>query len=285
MMLKGEPLTVRTLVHKFLRPISITWIVTLMETALMALVPLFIGFAIDGLLANESSALLVLTAVLAGLIVISVARRIYDTRAYGTIRLVLGEEQIRRSSGISVSRQNAQMGMGRELVDFLEETVPALMDSTVQLVVSLGILFIFDPALSYAALISAVLMIAIYGVFHSRFFRLNANYNRQTERQVRILAAGSSGKLRSHLKILRRIEVRLSDTEAGVYGAIFAVLIGFVLFNLWFAAGNLTLTAGTIFSIITYSWEFVAAALVLPTTLQEWSRLTEIMQRINRPQR
>ena len=88
----------------------------------------------------------------------------------------------------------------------------------------------------------------------------------------------------SHLDRLRRIEIRLSDTEAFVYGAIFLVLLAFIVFNLWFAAAHLAASVGTIFSIISYSWEFVESALVLPMTLQGWSRLTEIMQRINRQQ-
>ena len=248
----------------------------------MALIPLFIGFAIDGLLDNDTTALLRLAAVIAGLIAVSVVRRIYDTRVYGTIRIALGSELIGRSDRIPVSGQNARLGMSRELVDFLEEEVPALMNSTVQLIVSLIVLFSFHPMLSYAALGSAVVMIAIYGTFHSRFFRLNADLNHQSEMQVGILESKSPERLLSHLKKLRRVEVRLSDTEAYVYGVIFVVLMGFILFNLWFATTNIETTVGTIFSIISYSWEFVDSALVLPATLQGWSRLSEIMERINK---
>ncbi|WP_419908102.1 ABC transporter six-transmembrane domain-containing protein [Hoeflea sp.] len=283
-MLQDAPLTVGTLIRRFLGRISLTWLLTLCETTLTALIPLFMGFAIDGLLDGEVNALIRLAAVLAGLIAVSVARRVYDTRAYGTIRVALGTELIGRSGKAPVSRQNARLGMGRELVDFLETDVPAVMNSLVQLAVSLVILFTFHPYLSYAALVSAVLMIAIYWSFHRRFFRLNGAHNHQTEQQVRILEARRPADLLSHLNILRRIEIRLSDTEAFVYGAIFLTLLGFIVFNLWFAATNLATSVGTIFSIISYSWEFVEAALVLPMTLQGWSRLSEIMQRINRPQ-
>ena len=156
------------------------------------------------------------------------------------------------------------------------------MNSVVQLVISFVVLFLFDPMLAYAALGAAVLMIMIYGLFHRRFYRLNADHNQQIEKQVGILETRMPDKLSSHLKRIRRIEVRLSDTEAYVYGVIFIVLLGFILFNLWFAAANMTTTAGTIFAIVSYSWEFVESALILPATLQGWSRLSEIMQRINR---
>lgn len=281
-MLRGEPLTIVTLLKKFLRPIALTWLMTLCETALVALIPLFIGFAIDGLLMDDTGALLWLAAILIGLIAVSVARRVYDTRVYGTIRVEIGKELIGRSDSVSISSQNARLGMCRELVDFLEEEAPALMTSAVQLIVSLIVLFSFHPVLSYAALGAAGLMATIYGFSHGRFFRLNAALNHQTEQQVGFLQAKSLSGILSHLTKLRRIEIQLSDTEACVYGAIFVALMCFILFNLWFSAANLETTVGTIFSIISYSWEFVESALVLPATLQGWSRLSEITQRINK---
>lgn len=280
----GERLTVRILLRNYLGAISVTWLLTLVETALTALVPLFIGYAIDALLAGNVNGLFPLAIILAVLIAVSVARRVYDTRAYGTIRVDLGNELIARSSRIPVSRQNARLGMARELVDFLEEQVPLLMDSVVQLVVSFGVLFLFDPVLALAAFASAVIMIAIYALFHHRFYSLNANHNHQAEKQVRILEARTPDKLSRHLQRIRRIEVKLSDTEAYVYGAIFVALMAFILFNLWFAATNMVTTAGTIFAIVSYSWQFVESALILPATLQGWSRLSEIMHRINRGQ-
>lgn len=278
----GELLTIRTLLRKYSGKISITWLLTLIETALMTLIPLFIGFAIDGLLSGELASLSRLAMVLGALIAVSVVRRVYDTRAYGTIRVDLGGELIARSSEVRISRQNAQLGMARELVDFLEEQVPALMNSVVQLVISFAVLFLFDPILAYAALAGAVSMIVIYGLFHRRFYRLNGYHNQQTEKQVGILEAKMPDSLAGHLQRIRHVEVKLSDTEAYVYGAIFVVLMGFILFNLWFAATNMTTTAGTIFAIISYSWEFVESALIIPATVQGWSRLSEITQRINR---
>jgi hypothetical protein len=73
----------------------------------------------------------------------------------------------------------------------------------------------------------------------------------------------------------------LSDTEAILYGAIFFVLLGMILFNLRVATALPGASAGTIFSVVSYSWEFVESALALPITLQSWTRLSEIMARIN----
>lgn len=280
-MLKDEPLTIATLLRKFAGKVTLTWLLTFCETALMALVPLFIGFAIDGLLDDDTTPLMHLAAILAGLTVVGVGRRLYDTRAYGRMRVELGKALVKRAGKEPVSTVNARLGMSRELVDFLEKEVPALINAMVQLVIAIVVLFSFHSVLSYTAAGAAVLMIGLYALFHGRFFRLNAEHNQQTEQQVHILQSNSAGRLHSHLNLLRRIEVRLSDTEAFVYGGIFVVLLSFILFNLWFASIHIETTVGTIFAIISYSWEFVDSALILPATLQGWSRLSEIMRRIN----
>ena len=143
---------------------------TLLETGLMALIPLFIGFAIDGLLAVSTTELLRLAGLMAVLIVVAVLRRIYDTRAHGTIRVELGKAQATRSHDIPVSTLNACLGMGRELVDFLEETLPAAMAASVQLVISVIILYAFSPILALAGGIAALGMAAVYAMFLKNYF-------------------------------------------------------------------------------------------------------------------
>ncbi len=280
-MFRGRALTVTTLLKTFSGPISVTWFLTLCETVLMVLIPMFMGLAIDGLLADDIVPLWQLSAILIGLTGMSVLRRIYDTRAYGDIRVELGHELVKRSQNIPVSNINARLGMSRELVDFLEQEVPVLMTSSVQLIASLIILFSFHVMLCAAALGAAILMLIIYGVCHGRFYRLNEDLNHQTERQVSILETRKRNSIFAHLDRVRKLEVRISDTEAYVYGAIFAVLLGFIVFNLWYSVTHIKITVGTIFAIISYSWEFVESSLVLPMALQNWSRLSEIMNRIN----
>ncbi|MGI9373062.1 MAG: ABC transporter six-transmembrane domain-containing protein [Hyphomicrobiales bacterium] len=280
-MLTKKPITIGRLLKVFLGSIGITWALTLCEAALLALVPLFIGFAIDGLLAHNTQPLITLACVLSGLIVIGVIRRLYDTRAYGTMRVEIGRALTEGRDKGAVSKTNARLGMGRELVDFLEEQVPQVLNAIVQLIVAIVILYSFHPVLSYSALAAGVVMLAGYGIVHRHFFQLNAVLNQQTEKQVGIIGDGPSSAVLAHLTKLRGIEVKLSEAEAYLFGAIFTVLLGLIIFNLWFAAGHIEPTVGKVFSIISYTWEFAEAALILPASLQTWSRLSEITQRIN----
>ncbi len=282
-MLTGRDLTIATLVGVFRGRVCLTGVLVLGETSLMALIPLFIGFAIDGLLAGTLDALWQLAGLMAALIGVGVLRRIYDTRVYGTMRVAVGQAQAARSADLPVSALNARLAMGRELVDFLEETGPDAMAAGVQLSIALIVLYAFSPVLALAGSAAAVAMAAVYALFHRRFYRLNGALNQQSERQVGILATRRARPVLAHLLRLRRLDVRLSDTEAVLYGILFVVLLSLILFNLWFATTALTVTTGTVFSIISYSWEFVESALALPATLQRWSRLSEIMRRLNAP--
>ena len=87
--------------------------------------------------------------------------------------------------------------------------------------------------------------------------------------------------IRTHFERLKRCEIKLSDTEALVYGLIFIVLFAAVLTNLWMVSILTDPTVGQVFSIVTYSLEFVETAVMLPITLQTLSRLMEISQRLN----
>ncbi|KPD12862.1 ABC transporter six-transmembrane domain-containing protein [Phaeobacter sp. 11ANDIMAR09] len=281
-MLTSHSLTVGSLFRVFRLRIALTWAIILAETALMALIPLFIGFAIDDLLEGRSTSFWQLAGIMALLIGLAVIRRVYDTRVYGAIRVELGKAQVTRSDGIEVSTLNAQLSMGRELVDFLEDTLPEAVAAGVQVLVSVAILYAFSPNLAVVAVGATFAMVAIYAGFHHRFYRLNGALNQQSEKQVSLLEGRALRPMLAHFLRLRRLEVRLSDTEAALYGAIFIVLLGMILFNLRIATGLPGITAGTIFSVISYSWEFVESALALPVTLQSWTRLSEIKVRINR---
>ncbi len=279
-MLTDRQLTIGTLLSVFRWRVGLTWFLILAETAMTVLIPLFVGFAIDGLLSEDFEPFVQLGALMVALTMISVIRRIYDTRVYGMIRVELGKALAARFSNLPISSLNARIGMGRELADFLEEILPSAIAGVVQFVVSAILLFYFSPVLALSACGVLVGMISVYALFHSTFWQWNRALNEQMEHQISVLEQRRDRPVFVHLSKLRQFEVKLSDTEAVLYGVIFILLIGLLLFNLWFATQNLDATPGMIFSIISYSWEFAEAALALPVTLQSWSRLSEITTRL-----
>lgn len=279
----SDRLSISTLMRTFWGRITITWGLTLIETALFALLPLMIGRSIDGLLNDNWVPFTHLILILSVLLIVSTGRRVYDTRAYGTMRVELGKAQAERGKDDPVSVVNARVAMGRELVDFLEDTAPTSMTALVQVLVAVGILLSFHGNLAISAGGALVLMLAIYGMFSRRFFRLNGALNEVAEAQVHTLEGRDPKAIAMHFLGLRRQEVRLSDTESLVYGLIFAVLLVMLAYNLWFAATQLGSSPGQIFSVVAYSQEFLQAAVQLPFALQSLTRLSEITERINSP--
>jgi len=278
---QAQRLNVQSVYRSYPSRLGATWGLVLLENILLALIPLFMGFSIDSLLEGNSRDLVILGGVMVLLTLVMVGRRIYDTRIYGTIRVDLGLALNQRQAHQPVSVCNARLDMGRELVDFLEQEVPALLTGVIQIVVSLLVLASFGWSLALSAVGLCLFMLMLYRNCHHYFLTFNRALNNQAERQVALLATRRPVSLRRHLQLLRGWEVKISDTEAILYGGIFVGITGFILINLWLATHNGGSSTGQIFTIVSYSWEYVEAALVLPVTLQRWSRLEEVTHRIN----
>jgi len=193
-----RPLNLSSLLSAFRWRILTTWLLVALENVLIALVPLTIGIAIDGLLAKETEQLLPLAGLLFTLIAVAVSRRLYDTRAYGYIRVELGLSTISRHQHSPTSSQTARLDMARELVDFLENEVPNVMTGAIQVVITIAVLSIFHWQLGAAALLLSVGMLGIYGLFHRSFYCYNKALNDQIENQVSIL--GRPSGLKTHLQ-------------------------------------------------------------------------------------
>ncbi|BBB25697.1 ABC transporter six-transmembrane domain-containing protein [Amphritea japonica] len=279
-MLTGT-LNLKLLLTQYSQGVAVTWGLVLLENIMLALIPLLIGFSIDNLLEGVADQLILLAIIMVLLTGVAVLRRVYDTRMYGAMKVALGLELDQRNLYLNVSTRSARLDMSRELVSFLEDDVPELITGVTQIIISLAILSSFGLGLAMNAAGMTLTMLLLYTFFHRSFLRLNQALNNQTERQVALLTRGFHTSLNRHLSLLLRWEVKLSDREAILYGLIFLLVTGFIVSNLWLATAIPDISAGTIFTIITYSWEFVQAALVLPMTLQGLTRLHEITERIN----
>ena len=280
-MLDGKKLSLGSILKVFWLQVALTWMLTLIETLLLVSLPLLIGFSIDGLLNQDWQPFYLLGITMASLVVISVGRRLFDTRAYGKMRVELGTAVVDKAKGAPVSKINARLDMSRELITFLETEAPIVIMAILQVLVSLVILFSFHGWLAATAGAATVLSLIIYGVASGRFFKLNGDLNSQAEQQVTVLESGIRKSIILHLSNLRRHAVRISDTEAMVYGLIFLVLLSMLGFNLWFSATQVSASPGQIFSIVTYSYEFIESAVMLPAALQSLTRISEITGRLN----
>ncbi|MCH9853706.1 MAG: ABC transporter six-transmembrane domain-containing protein [Alphaproteobacteria bacterium] len=274
-------LSLRAIIKRFYIRIGLTWTLVFIEHAMIACVTLLIGKAIDGLLTVSFTPLLWLIALFIVIEILATLRRFYDTRAYGYIKAVLAMELAENQQHLPISTQNARLDMVRELVDFLEKKIPEAMSGVVQMLVIGVILFQIYIYLGISVIAMSALTLAAYALFHKRFFRLNAMLNNRAEQQVRIVGLQNLSKLNLHIQRLRKIDIKLSDTEAISFWLIFTIQSAFIVINLLLSAQIENASVGDIVIIISYSWEFFECCILLPMNLQIFSRLQEIMQRLN----
>ena len=147
-----QPISLITIIQLNLWKVLLTWLMVLVENVMLILLPLFIGFAIDGVLEQDLQPLWMLALCLFALVIVSVVRRFYDTRVYGAIRVKLANLVERNLRGLELSAKDARLTMSRELVDFLEEDLPSLMTAVVQLIATVVILATFDQTLALSML-------------------------------------------------------------------------------------------------------------------------------------
>lgn len=276
-----DRVSIGRLVRRYWPQISLTWGLTIVETILLASLPLLVGWSIDGLLTDNWTAFQGLLGAMGALLLIAVTRRLYDTRVYGTMRVALGRSVVAKANGGPVSKTTARLDMSRELVDFLENEAPMVLTAFIHLILSVIVLFSFHSLLAFAAISAAIASLSVYGIASRYFYRVNGDLNAQTEKQVQVLERGVAQALHTHLFALWHHEVKLSDAEAIVYGLIFAVLMLMLGFNLWFSTTQFGASTGQIFSIVTYSYEFMESAVTVPIVLQSLTRVSEITVRIN----
>ena len=92
-------------------------------------------------------------------------RRFFDTRAYARIyRTVCAEmvvREVRRKS--SLSQISARTGLFSELIDFLEESIPGILQQLINLVGTLAIVALINVKVFFACLVGMALTAAVYG--------------------------------------------------------------------------------------------------------------------------
>lgn len=275
--------TLGALLKQFWGKISFTLLLVILDAAINLLFPLFMGFAINDLLESKFDGLIALAVLGFASLIIGSGRRIYDTRAYaGIYRTVVGalvaKEQQKKSS---VSKAAARVSLFTELVEFLENAFPQIVNSLIALVGTLGIIFSLNRTIFIACLISSLFVLIIYGLSERYNFKLNKGYNDALEQQVDVLESADKEKIATHFKNIMRWNIKLSDFETFNFALVWQAMIALLLYAI-FAAVNSGLTAyGTIFSLVIYVFEYIGSIVALPLYFQQLIRLNEISMRLN----
>ena len=279
-MLNNSKVTIKNIFKRFKLKISFTMLLSLLESVIFILLPLFIGYAINDILQDKYSWLIHLALLGVGSLIIGGGRRFFDTRIYADIYEEISTELVERDrkKEIPVSRINARVGLLNEFVEFFENSFPEILTSFMGIIGTLFILFFLNKVIFLTCLVIVFIIILVYGITGSMNFKFNEKYNDILEEQVEKIG-NRKFPIRNHFKNLMKWNKKLSDLETVNFSIIWFFMVGLLLFSIKTASES-TLEYGIVFSIIMYVFDFVENSLTLPLHYQQLIRLKEISTRL-----
>lgn len=246
------------------------------------LYPLATALAINGVLEQNYWAILWLVACHFTTLILEVAAKLADTRAFTHVYTSLATHLTERSfsSGIDPAIVASRVALSREYVTFLERDVPAALMNVVALIISIAALFWFDPVIAMTSLGLIVPLAIISRGLARRSFMLNSRLNKRLEREAILLKTRRLNSISRHFRALAGWRIRLSDTEARAYFNMeLVVIVLFTIALMRLGAGTLV-EAGSIYAVFSYIWKYVLALDGVPGLVQQLSKLKDLNGRL-----
>ena len=183
----------------------------------------------------------------------------------------------------SVSRISARTGLLTEFVEFLENSMPEMINALISVVGILAIIATLNIDVFFACLSILGLIVFIYTITGKFNYKLNTKYNNQLEKQVDVLTARDSIAIKSFYQELMRWNVKLSDLETINYFVIWVGVIAVFIYTPITVIGAGILSYGLVFSIIMYVFNYAGSIVSFPLFIQQVIRLKEISVRLAKP--
>ena len=274
-------ISITGLLSRFKGKVSLTLLLVLAESILNLLYPLFIGFAINGLLEQDFYGVYMLGGLGVLTLAVGSGRRFYDTRAYSDIYIRISDEMVAREQAkeSSISKISARASLLTEFVEFLENSMPMILESIIGVLGVLVIIFTLNLSVFWASIGLFFLMVSIYLLSGKANFSFNEQYNNEIENQVEVLASQDMGIIRKHFKAVMHWNIKLSDLETWNYAAIWLGIIGLLAYAPIVVIDSGIINYGLVFSILMYVFQYIESLLTLPYFIQQIIRLQEISVR------
>lgn len=272
---------VKSLFKEYKFRFILTFLLILAEAGIMLLFPLFIGNAIDGVINESRFEVLQLGGLGLALLIVGVGRRVFDSRFYGRIYEATGEKMISRMKYNQSSIKTARLSMMRELFEFLENSLPELINNIIGLVGVVLILFSLNINVFYGSLMVTTVIFMVYWLTGKKTIDYNEAYNNEMERQVDVLDKNDQNALKNHLKQTVKWNIKLSDLEAFNFSVSWVVALAFLVVAIIVSVGEGIVQYGALFALVMYVFQYIEHVLSLPLFYQNWLRLREIISRLD----
>jgi len=275
--------TLKSLARRHRKKLFFTFLLVVAENVTYLLYPMLAGISINAILSGQ-----MLNAMLYGVMILfmwclGAARRSVDTRTFARIYAALAVSVVmtQRKNRLNPSTVAARVALSREFVDFFELHLPTLITSLAAMLGAAVMLLVIE----FWAGVACLVILAFLACFLSRYAHKNeALYNKlnnRLEKEVDFVNKATVLSLERHYLTLATLRIRLSDREALGYlsiGALVALLFSLTIAWMTQSAG---ITAGHIYSVMTYMWMFATSLDDGPQLLEKYSELKDIGKRVN----
>ncbi|MGB1255521.1 MAG: ABC transporter six-transmembrane domain-containing protein [Thiolinea sp.] len=277
-----KSISLKSLVIRFWPKVSLTFLLVVIESLLGILYPLFIGFAINDLIAGSYEGIFKLLGLGCLSLVIGSLRRLYDTRAYAKISRIIFPEMIaaERKKGSSVSVISARSDLLAEFVDFLENSLPEIVGAVISLLGVIVIVATLNINVFFACVLILSLVLVIYLLSGKFNYSLNKGLNDQLEKEVSVIQKDKPAAVSRHYLLLMRWKVKLSDLETLNYFILWLGIIALFIYTPIAVIESGVTDYGLVMSIFMYIVDYIDRTVTFPVYIQQLIRLQEISRRL-----
>jgi len=263
--------------------VIITWILLLLESSLIILFPLVIGFSVDTLLENNNSGLIILGVLSAAVLIIGAGRRFYDTRAYASIFRELANSLVthEKRQQTPTSNVTARINLLYEVIEFLENSLPMLLGSLIGFIGVIIILAMIDINIMLLCLFVSVLVITVYALIGQKIFDYNKQQNDELEQQVAVLSQNRKRRVSLHFMRMMKWNIKLSDLETASFSLVWIMLGGLLIGSIILIVENTGISYGQKITSIMYVFQYIEVVMGFPVYYQQFVRLSEITHRLS----
>ncbi|QWZ77408.1 ABC transporter six-transmembrane domain-containing protein [Aeromonas sp. FDAARGOS 1419] len=263
-----------------------TFSLVALENILLVAYPLFAGFAIDAIVKGQwlqasSYALIVLLFWLIGAL-----RRAVDTRTFTHIYAALAVPVIltQRQQQEGQSTIVARVTLAREFVDFFEKHIPILATSLISIVGAAVMLMVIEFWVGIACMGVLLLFGLLLPGFSRKNQLLHERLNDRLEHEVKLVTHAQSASLSRHYRALAWIRIRISDRETLAFLAVGISASLLFLLAITMLMAQPQVSAGHVYAVMTYLWNFVTSLDEGPGLADQLARLRDIGRRVNTAQ-
>ncbi len=207
----------------------------------------------------------------------SVDPKIY-LRVYTSIAVHIAESC--RINGVTNSKAAARTELSREYISFLQSRIPDIIEAIFDLGGTMVALAFYDIRISLTCLAAAVPMALVYHLYNSKVVRLQKEFHDSREDLFAVYQEKEIQDIRKYHDHMALSQMRIANWGAFNFGLLRVVLLGIFLVVLYLSIAIDRLSAGQIYSVVSYLWTFITATEFLPDLLESYTSLKDIQNRI-----